>query len=266
MTRSILPPDAHQAAPQRVPRRTVWDVVALAGSALALLVFSVGLARSALFACGFGGFGIWMSNCPNVSAPLRNSASASTRLAGLEAESEQLERQLRQARDNLGQRPACPPEQEKRANAQPVRPTPAAPASPPVTGPAIDNRVWSQQEVAALEGCWELSSDYRLRNVSTNVVSTVSAWSVCLEKSGRGTQKLIMSDNTMCEAPIKAGFPSADKLELQDEDRVKCNNGTEIFRRDISCVRQSSAVVQCESHQPERESGGGRSNVTLKRR
>ncbi len=113
-----------------------------------------------------------------------------------------------------------------------------------------------------MEGCWNLESDYRLRDVNSGAIVQVNRWQVCLDAQGRGNQTLRFSDGTTCEAPVAASFNSAGRLVLRDQGNVQCSNGTQIFERVTTCSLNSQGQADCVTTQRETNS---RSNVRLRR-
>jgi hypothetical protein len=234
------PPQVRQTSAISVlyaaPRRTALTWVFLAISALALTIFAVGLARAALVACGINVFGLQRSNCVErwPPPPTRDDQQTVT----LKAEAEHLGRTLDQLRRQLAARPVCP----------------AAPAQREAQAPALTDQAWQSRSVEALQGCWVLSSDYRLHNEVTNIVTTVTSWQLCFDSQGRGSQEIRQSDGAECRAPLTATFPDAQTLQILEEEGVRCSDNTQIFKREIRCEKSSAAAVNCSIYQPERQS------------
>lgn len=241
-----LPPASAGTAPAR------GGGIALLASAIALTLVAFGLAYSAYNACGYALLGFSLSNCQRAVPDPVVRRDPATRVAALEAEGEQLARDLGAVRDRLRQAKACPV----------PPPAPRAEAPPPAPPPAIRDDDWQNRKVESLQGCWQLDSDYRLQDINTKVITTVESWQVCFGADGQGQQTLRLSDGKTCTAPVKAAFPTGDRLELNDQADVTCEGGTIIFRRDIACQRQASATIDCSSHQPQH---GGQNRVSLRR-
>ena len=223
-----------------------WSPILLGLAALALAAASLGISRSALHACGFDGLGFIASGCavPRSERPV----SPDHTLAALEAESEQLQRLLRLAKAALRTPARCAPgEIDRRA-----------------TGPAINDQTWQRRDLAALEGCWELNTDYRFQDVQTSVVRSATNWSVCFDRAGKGRQKIELTGGNVCEAPVEASFPAPDQLQLRDVTDIPCTGGLQIFQRVVECRRQDSAEIACSSRQPARANAPSR--VGLRRK
>jgi hypothetical protein len=233
--------------------------LAVAVSAIVLAVASYGLSRQALVSCGATVFGFVLSNCVPAEPVATVRDDSRDRLAALAAEAEHLERQLRAVRTAVAQRPVCP--------APPVAPSRAPPVPPPpvrpTVAPAIDDSTWRKREVASLQGCWDLDSDYRVQDTDTKVVATVTAWSICLEPNGTGRQNIKLSDGVTCESTVSARFPTESSLAITDVGDVMCSNKSRIFQREIECARQTTSQIACDARQPTQ---GTNSAVKLRRR
>lgn len=223
---------------------SAWNHYWTALSAALLMASVYAVVWQTLSACGFAAWGVTIDNCsrhPRLRTP-------QSTLAALEAEAEHLARQLQQAKAKVPPPAACTPGELPSQQGQ---------------APAIDERTWRDRNVAALHGCWRLNSDYRVRNVKTQELHNAQRWRVCFDASGRGQQTLEFNEGIVCNAPITASFPSAGKLELQDQADLQCSNGFTVFRRITTCSQQTTAEVECMSTQPSQ--GDGRSKVGLKR-
>lgn len=175
--------------------------------------------------------------------------------SALSAESEQLRRNLDQLRRQLAAAPLCPTDPPPR---QPEPPEPPKRAQ----APALDEQAWQNRSVEALQGCWSLTSDYRLENVSTGVISTVTRWRVCFDAQGRGNQDIQLSNGAQCNAPLTATFPDSQTLQIIEQRGVACSDKTTIYKREIRCARSSASSISCQTYQPETQ---GRDVATLQR-
>jgi len=104
----------------------------------------------------------------------------------------------------------------------------------------IDQPLWSEGNIKALDGCWNLDWDYKMREEETGRIVGVKEWTVCFdEKSSMGSQTLIFEDSTECNnQPIEAKFEvNSDRtiLLLDDKANVSCTEGSFIYRRKLSC-------------------------------
>jgi hypothetical protein len=115
-----------------------------------------------------------------------------------------------------------------------------------------------------LEGCWNLDSNYTIRDVRTGQISRVSAWRMCFDRNGQGRQTLTYENGVRCEGGVTGRFAQGS-LQIEDEAAVECSNGSRIFRRIAQCTRSGDARAECESRQPDRPDGGGSARYTLRR-
>ena len=170
--------------------------IAMALSAVALLFAAYSIARASLYACGFGLPVLANSNCPEARAPVVHPVDEETeRAAALEAESEQLERQLRLARAAIAATTACP-----------VPPPPRRAEAPPPPPPPVQEALKLPRTVAELKGCWQSDrGDLQLvtddeRHLPTGKVRIC----YCFGDTGNGSINLIYTDNVICRGPIAA--------------------------------------------------------------
>lgn len=153
----------------------------------------------------------------------------------------------------------------------PVAPPVTPPAPPPVAEPdpeVIDRDRWGQRDLALLEGCWELDSNYRTTNVRTRVVTDYNDWRICFQPGGAGRQRMVGVANTrpprtvVCEDSLNAAFNDAGNLVISEPRNLQCNDRSFIYRREITCRLDSAGRARCDSLQPEL---GRRSPVGLRR-
>ena len=121
---------------------------------------------------------------------------------------------------------------------------------------------WNEKDISIMDGCWSLASDYRLQDIRTRRIKTVASWEVCFDESGRGQQKLVLSDGTRCAGSVSADFQQDNTLRFDDADNVPCSDDSYIFKRGITCRRASDERAECTSVQPET---GQQSRITLTR-
>ena len=268
----------------RLGRIFVWVALAIL---LAILFYSL------LGACAvrWAGGALILSSCP--------AADPNPDLARLREAQQSLEAEVRRLELALLDRPLCPipPEPAPPPTTEPARPAPVPeppeppprPAEPPTPPPvqpapepnpsqkpaAIPEAAWDNRDLGFLEGCWDLESDYQLRDVDTGRISSVESWAMCFDAHGNGEQRLHLSDQTNCSSGTRASFTADGRLRFEDTDNVPCVDpgilsellpglvpGSYIHRREIDCDRASDEIAQCESFQPET---GGRSRVVLRR-
>jgi hypothetical protein len=215
----------------------------------AVLLICMGLiAYSALHACGINWVGGTLANCPRMQAA---SILRDDRLAGERADSERLASELAELRMRLATARRCSDPSSRRA----------AVAPPSQSG--IPNAAWDSQDLKHLSGCWRLSSDYRLRDINTEVVRPVTTWTMCFDEHGNGSHQMEIGAETTCSANVKAEFKGENRLEISDEKDITCVNGLIIFKRQIACERATNGGVHCESSQAQTQ---GHSRVTFERK
>ncbi len=142
----------------------------------------------------------------------------------------------------------------------PARPTPPTPPPAPTPTPPpradLPRDGWDRGDLAMLEGCWNLDSNYSTRDVRTGQLSRVSTWRMCFDRTGHGRQTLTYDNGASCEGTVTGSFAEGG-LRISDDADVACSNQTRIFRRDAICERRSDSRAECQSRQPDNASGGG---------
>ena len=163
----------------------------------------------------------------------------------------------------LPQAPPPPPEPEPPPAPAPA-PTPAPPPPRPTPPPPradLPADRWNRGDVGVLEGCWNLASDYRTRDVRTGRVNQVRSWRVCFDRRGQGTQTLTFDNGAVCQGPARGSFEQRT-LVIDDVSDLHCNDRSYIFRRISRCERANDARAECETTQPGQDT---RSRVTFQR-
>ena len=124
---------------------------------------------------------------------------------------------------------------------------PDIPAEPPGEDAdlPIDEDGFDDRDLAALEGCWNLASDYRITNPDTREASGTESWQMCFDDGGRGTQTLEFENGVRCEGRVQAQFEPDGSLRIIDLGNVPCDNGLAIVQRVIECARQPDGSVDC---------------------
>lgn len=221
------------------------EIALVACGVVAVVVLALTLAQAVLPVCGlrFGTFGT-LQFCPASASgdPSPALAQEAERRAVLKDRVRVLERRLAA----LG---ACPP--------------PAPEPAPPEPEPGgLDPERWRERDTALLEGCWSLSSDYSLQNVTTGAITQVDSWEMCFDTEGQGEQRFQLSDGDMCQAAVTAEFREDGRLRINDHDDIQCTSSL-IYRRITDCTLQPNGEAACISRQPELSSS---SNVRISRR
>ena len=76
-----------------------------------------------------------------------------------------------------------------------------------------------------------------------------------------GTEVMRANDGTRCEGRL-SGRIAGGRLDMREPGNLKCSNGSEIFRRDITCSLNAAGLARCTTIQPETN---GRGTATLRR-
>ncbi len=152
---------------------------------------------------------------------------------------------------------AAPPSPGRRPTAPERPPPPPPPPAPPAPPQDIPEDAWENRDVSFLEGCWNLISDYRLTDINTGRITNVRSWQMCFDANGGGRQTIVFENGARCNAPVRGRFPG-QRLMINDLSDVRCDNGTLIFRREVSCDRRADGTAECFSRQPGRPNTGTR--------
>lgn len=139
-----------------------------------------------------------------------------------------------------------------------------APPARPSDPEGLDRDSFESRDISVLDGCWDLDSDYRTRNVDTGAITDYTRWHMCFDQTGRGTQTMQATDGTTCQGPVEGRFDEAGRLIMDDGTPVQCSNGGTIFRRVITCELDDTGRADCLSRQPF-DGRGGAAEVGLRR-
>ncbi|WP_428929775.1 hypothetical protein [Marinibacterium sp. SX1] len=121
---------------------------------------------------------------------------------------------------------------------------------------------WANRSTSMLFGCWDISLDYRTRDVDTDAVAGYTDWQVCFDTGGQGREIMRDTAGIVCEGPVTASYTDAG-LSLSEPGDLPCSDGGYIHRREISCQLSDAGAAVCTALQPET---GGRADVTIARR
>lgn len=220
----------------------VVALIALSGASVALLLESCGVrlpfGGKVISFCG----GDRDGSRADLVAALRQSADLRARIQRLEA--------------NLS-RVQCA------ADPPPLPPPPPPPEPPkPRTPSGLAPDAFDQRDISVMEGCWQLSSNYAVREINTGEITQFRNWRICFDANGRGTQVMRSTNGVRCEGRISGRIPGNGQLTMREPGNLRCDNGSSIFRRDITCRLDNAGNAQCDTYQPETN---GRSSATLRR-
>jgi len=185
------------------------------------------------------------------------SLAAEGRLAELEVGRLDLRRRIGFLERELGgqQCVAALPEPPDPEPAELPSPQPVTPLAPEITLPSqtngLDGEAFNARDISLLEGCWDLDSAYRSRNIQSGAITNYDRWRMCFDSGGNGNQVLQGTDGTTCQGRVTGVFTEDGRLEIEDKAPVPCSNGAYIFRRAIACNLDEGGQAQCRSRQPE---------------
>ena len=140
-------------------------------------------------------------------------------------------------------------------------PPPPPPPPEPETPSGLDPDAFRSEDISVMEGRWELSSNYDVRDIRSDRVTRFRYWQICFDAQGNGREIMRATDGTQCSGAL-SGQLGQGQLTMREPGNLQCDNGSEIFRRDITCTLDSAGRANCESLQPEIN---GRGRATLRR-
>lgn len=142
-----------------------------------------------------------------------------------------------------------------------VEPAPP-PQTPPQTESGLAPDAFDDRDISVMEGCWQLDSDYAVRDVDTGAVTQFRDWELCFDAEGNGRETMRATNGVTCEGPIRGRITERERLVMTEPGNLQCSNRSFIFRRDITCSIDAQGRANCESVQPETNSRG---RATLRR-
>lgn len=143
---------------------------------------------------------------------------------------------------------------ECRAEPPPPPPPPEVPEpvpEPPETPSGLAPDAFEDDDISVMQGCWQLSSDYQVREIRTGRITAFRHWRICFDKDGNGTQEMRATNGVTCEGRISGRLPGDGRLTMREPGNLKCDNNSEIYRRDITCSLDKAGNARCETYQPE---------------
>lgn len=176
-------------------------------------------------------------------------------LAAVDLQNNDLTQRIKQLERELGtlQCKADPP------------PPPPPPTPPPPkktkTPSGLAPDAFDQNDISVMEGCWELSSNYDVREINTGEITRFRYWQICFDANGNGREVMRATNGVTCEGSLKGRLRSK-KLTMREPGNLQCSNNSSIFRRDITCRLNANGQANCDTYQPEIN---GRGAATLRR-
>jgi hypothetical protein len=143
-----------------------------------------------------------------------------------------------------------------------VEPPPPAPDPAPAPLPVFDiepeeppakdltEEDFDRGDVSVLEGCWELDSVYRTRNLETGRVYVYDKWSICFNETGQGVERMRADSGETCVGPVTGQFTESS-LKIIEPANLVCSGSTQIFRRELDCSLDGQRRANCTVRQPE---------------
>lgn len=227
------------------------------------VTFGVGLLILVVAACGY----LLLQACAvffpvvgyaNASCSVQSDDARRGVLEGLTAENMALSRQLAALQQDLGGQ-QCLVE---------IFPQGAA-VGPSANLNAIDADAWNAGDIASMQGCWALDSNYSVRNINTDAITHFNQWQICFEGNGRAESKLVSTNGITCQSSVTSHFNAPGRLHFEDVSDAQCSNNSIVFRNTAECSLNAMAEASCTVHQPETNSrdtvqfrpiSGGRAN------
>lgn len=160
---------------------------------------------------------------------------------------------------------------ERRLAAVPCKATPPDPPPPPPepkpepkpesTPSGLAPDAFDRDDISVMEGCWQLSTVYDVRDIRTGAITKFRHWQICFDRNGKGREVMRATNGTRCEGTL-TGRLSSGKLTMREPGNLRCDNNSYIYRRDITCSLDAAGRAQCNTYQPETR---GRGRATLRR-
>ena len=220
--------------------------------AILLVVAAGGSAYLLLQSCGvrLPFTGHVLGACPDPAA-----VSTRRELSGVLDQSRDLESRIAQLERDLALK-IC-------EAAPPPPPPPPPPPKPvrPVTPSGLAPDAFKNNDISVMEGCWQLSSNYDVRDIRSNRITRFRYWQICFDANGNGREVMRATNGTQCRGRLSGQLKSG-RLTMREPGNLQCDNGSEIFRRDITCTLDPRGNANCDTYQPEIN---GRGSAVLRR-
>ncbi|MDB4111186.1 hypothetical protein N9571_01315 [Yoonia sp.] len=206
---------------------------------LGALIFSS--ARLVLPACGLvaNWFGWTADYCPRQRVQFDTGTTAETeRSAELLALIRQLERELadQECAVIYDDQAALAPDSE----------------GPDFAENSPDQILFEGQDIAVLEGCWQLEQSLTFENRTTREETVFNDWQMCFDENGQGQQTMTSADGGItCTDDVPGQFDGSGALVISETENLQCSDGSYIYRRDINCTVDDEGFLSCRARQPE---------------
>lgn len=145
----------------------------------------------------------------------------------------------------------------------PLPPPPPPPPKPKTETPSgLAPDAFDKNDISVMEGCWQLSSDYAVRDINSGRITRFKYWRICFDKNGNGTELMRSTNGVRCEGRLSGRMRGNGTLTMREPGNLRCSDGSSIFRRDVTCSLDARGNANCDTHQPETN---GRGAATLRR-
>lgn len=112
--------------------------------------------------------------------------------------------------------------------------------------------LFEDQDIAVLEGCWQLEQSLTFENLDTSEETLFDDWQMCFDENGQGQQTMSSADRTItCADDAPGTFDGSGLLVISESQNLQCSDGSYIYRRDINCTIDDEGFLSCRARQPE---------------
>ncbi|MGI3168682.1 type IV pilus assembly protein FimV [Pseudooceanicola sp. C21-150M6] len=136
------------------------------------------------------------------------------------------------------------------------------PAPTPAPSGGLDTEAFRNRNLSAMQGCWNLITEFDVEAPRSNKITTFNRWDVCFAEDGTGQETLTATDGTTCEGEVTGSFATNGNFDIDKTGNLSCSNGTIIFRTLASCHVAAGGDAVCDLYQP---ATGGRESVEMRR-
>ncbi|MFD3189410.1 hypothetical protein ACFMPD_03940 [Sedimentitalea sp. HM32M-2] len=157
---------------------------------------------------------------------------------------------------------------ERVCKADPPAPPPPSPPPPPKPKPkpktpsGLAPDAFDGRDISVMKGCWQLSSDYAVRDINTGRITRFRYWRICFDARGNGTEQMRSTSGVRCNGRLTGQMRGNGTLTMREPGNLRCDDGSSIFRREVTCKLDRRGNANCDTYQPETQ---GRGAATLRR-